>query len=168
MIVAIGTCLIKANKPKILREFGGSPELTDGCTRNILKGMGWVKRKGTTGKVELCPKFLEEEKFTFQLAISKFASDHDIPLELVLNLDQTPPSYVSPGQYTFNLKGSKKVPIKGVDDKRPMTATFTITASGSFLPIQLIYSGKTKRCIPTYDFPSCFDVTFTANHCSNY
>ena len=105
MIVAIGTGLIKANKPKILREFGGSPELTDGCTRNILKGMGWVKRKGTTGKVELCPKFLEEEKFTFQLAISKFASDHDIPLELVLNLDQTPPSYISPGQYTFDLKG---------------------------------------------------------------
>ena len=164
MIVAIGTGLIKANKPKILRKFGGSLELTEGCTRNVLKDIGWVKRKGTSGKVELCPKFLEEEKFTFQLAISKSASDHDIPLELVLNLDQTPLSYVSPGKYTFDLKGSKKVPIKGVDDKRQITATFTITASGSFLPIQLIYSGKTKRSIPTYDFSGCVDVTFTPNY----
>ena len=66
-------------------------------------------------------------------------------MELVLNLDQTPLSYVSPGKYTFDFRGSKTVPIKGVDDKRQITATFTVTASGSFLPIQLIYSGKTKR-----------------------
>ena len=77
-----------------------------------------MKRKGTTGKVEPCPEFLEEEKFTFQRAISKLVSDHDIPLEFVLNLDQTPLSYVSPRKYTFDLKGPKRVPIKGVDDKR--------------------------------------------------
>ena len=127
-----------------------------------------MKRKGTTGKVEPCSKFLEEEKFTFQLAIAKAVSDHDIPMELVLNLDQIPLSYVSPGKYTFDWKGSKTVPIKGVDDKRQITATFTITASGSFLPIQLIYSGKTKRSLPKFDFPKCFDVTFTPNHWSNY
>ena len=57
------------------------------------------------------------------------------PLEFVLNLDQTPLSYVSPKKYTFDLKGSKTVPIKVVDDKRQITATFPVTASGSFLPI---------------------------------
>ena len=80
-------------------------------------------------------------------------------MELVLNLDQTPLSDVSPGKYTFGLKGSKAVPTKGVDDKRQITATFAVTASGSFLPIQLIYSGKTKRSSPKFDFPKCFDVT---------
>ena len=84
-----------------------------------------MKRKGTTGKVEPCLKFLEEEKFKFQRTISKFVSDDDIPLELMLNLDQTPLSYVSPGKYTFDLKGSKTVPVKGVNDKRQITATFT-------------------------------------------
>ena len=83
-------------------------------------------------------------------------------------MDQTPLSYVSPGKYTFDFKGSKTVPIKGVDDKRQITATFTVTASGSFLPIQLIYSGKAKRSIPNYDCNSCSDVTFTPNHWSNY
>ena len=90
MVIAIATGVIKANDPKILREFDGSLELTEGWARNVLKSMDWVKRKGTTGKVEPCSKFLEEEKFTAQRAIAKAVSDHDIPMELVLNLDQTP------------------------------------------------------------------------------
>ena len=141
MVAAISTGVFKANGPKILREFEGSLERTECWDQTVLKGMNWVKIKGTTGKLEPCPKFLEEENFTFQHAISKFVSDHDIPLELVLNLDQTPLFYVSHGKYAFNLNDSKTVPIKGVDDKRQITATFTVTASGSFLPLQLIYSG---------------------------
>ena len=127
-----------------------------------------MKRKAATGKVERSHKFLEEERFTFQRAIAKAVSDHDIPMEPVLNLDQTPLSYVSPGKYTFDLKCLKTVPIKGVDDKRQITATFTVTTSGSFLPIQLIYSGFAKSSLPKFDFPKCFDVTFTPNHWSNY
>ena len=57
-----------------MREFSRSLELTEGWAQNVLKGIDWVKRKGTTEKVEPCPKFLEEEKFTFQRAISKFVS----------------------------------------------------------------------------------------------
>ena len=152
MVIVIATGVIKANDSNILREFGGILELTEGWARSVLESMVWVKRKGITGKVEPCSKFLEEEKFTFQRAIAKAVSDHDIPMELVLNLDQTPLSYVLPEKYTFDLKGSNTVPIKGVDDKRQKTATFTVTASGSFLPIQLIYSGKTKRTLPKFDF----------------
>ena len=81
---------------------------------------------------------------------------------------QTPFSYVSLGKYTFDLKGSKTVLIKGIDDKRQITATFTVTTSGSSLPNQLICSSKTKRSMLPYGFPSCFDVTFTPNHSSNY
>ena len=43
-----------------------------------------MKRKGATGKVESCAKILEVEKLSFQRAISKFVSEHDIPLDLVL------------------------------------------------------------------------------------
>ena len=57
--------------------------------------MDWVKSKGTTGKAEpVAKKSLEEEKFSFQRVISKFVSEHNIPLVLVLNLDQTPLSSV--------------------------------------------------------------------------
>ena len=73
--------------------------------------------------------------------------DHDVPSALVLNLDQTPLSYVSPGKYTFSSKGSKNVPVKGLDDKKQITVTFVFSATGSFLPIQLIYQGKSKKML---------------------
>ena len=60
--------------------------------------MNWTKRKGTNGKVEPSKKFLGEEKFTFQRKISNVLLDHDVPSALILNLGQTPLSYVSPGK----------------------------------------------------------------------
>ena len=117
--------------------------------------------------MEPSEKFFEKEKFIFQRKNSNIILDHDVPLALVLNLDQTPFSYISPEKYTFSSKGSKNVPIKGLDDKRQITATFVVSATGSFLPIQLIYQGKSKRCLPKFTFPSNFHVTFTPNHWSN-
>ena len=39
MVIAIATGVIKANDPKILREFGESLELTEGWARSVLKSM---------------------------------------------------------------------------------------------------------------------------------
>ena len=86
---------------------------------------------------------------------------------MILNLDQTSLSYVSPGKYLFNPKGAKTVPIKDVDDKRQITETFPISMTGSFLPIQLISEGKTRRCLPNYDFPKGFNVTYSPDYWSN-
>ena len=66
------------------------------------------------------------------------------------------------------MKGTTTVPIKGVDDKRQITGTFTVSANEVFLPIQLIYQGKTKRCFPKFKFPKEFHVTYTKNHWSNF
>ena len=52
MVIAIGTGVIKANNASLLLEFGGSITLTENWARGVLKNMNWVKRKGTTGKVE--------------------------------------------------------------------------------------------------------------------
>ena len=126
-----------------------------------------MKRKGTTGKVEPSIKFLNEEKLTFQMGIVRLIIKHDIPSKMVLNIDQTPLAYVSPGKFTFAQKGSTTVPIKGVDGTRQITATFGCSAVGDFLPLQLIYAGKTRTCLPKFDFPKMFDVTYTPNHWSN-
>ena len=65
------------------------------------------------------------------------------------------------------MKGAKHVPIKGVDDKPQITATFAVNASDDFLPMQLIYAGETKRCLAKFIFPRSFHVTYTKNHWSN-
>ena len=76
-------------------------------------------------------------------------------------------SYVSPGKYTFNPKGAQTVPIKGIDDKRQITTTFTVSVTGKLLPIQLSYERKTPRCLPRFELPADFNVTFSDNHWSN-
>ena len=61
MITAIGTGVIKINELRILKEFGGSLELTESWARNVLNNMNWVKRKETTWKTEPCTTCLEKE-----------------------------------------------------------------------------------------------------------
>ena len=68
--------------------------------------------------------------------------------------------------FTLCLKRSTTVPIKSVDDKRQITETFTISATGAFLPIPLIYQGATESCSLKYKFPKEFNITYT-NHWSN-
>ena len=137
-IVNIEKGVVRANNPDILKEFGRTVELTNLWARSVLSDLSWSKRKEATGKIENSSQFLAEEKFTFQQTISTAISSHDIPKFLVLNTDQTLLSYVSPGQYAFSFKGSKNIPIKGVDDKQQTTATFAASSAGKFLPIQLI------------------------------
>ena len=158
--------VVKSNNPNALKEFGGSLDLTDRWARAVLKQLKWGKRKGTTGNVDSPPQVLAEEKFTFQRTISTAILEHNIPA-LVVNLNQTPLSYVSPGKYKFNFKGAKNVPIKGIDDKRQISATFVVFITGKFLPIQLIYKVKTKRFLPKFKFPSTFSLSYTENHRSN-
>ena len=154
MFIAIGTGVIKANCPSKLKEFGGHIALTESWARGVLKSMKWSKRKGATGKIEPIKQFLLEEELTFQRRIASIIGEHGIPKERILNLNQTPLPYVSRGKYTFNSKYSKRVHIKGIDDNRQITATFTVSVTGKFLPIQLIYEGKTPRCLPRFVFPA--------------
>ena len=79
-----------ANNPDLLEEYSRSLQLTEGWARNVLKSMNWTKRKGTTGKVDPSDQFLLEEKLTFQRNIAEAMHEHDIPEDLVVNLDQTP------------------------------------------------------------------------------
>ena len=93
---------------------------------------------------------------------------HNIPPELILNSDQTPSSYVSVGKQTMAARGSKSVPVKGLMHNRNITLNFVISLSGEFLPLQIIYGGKTKASQPRgIDFPPEFSVTQNPKHWSN-
>ena len=39
--------------------------------------------------------------------------------------------------------------------------------TGKLLPLQLVYQGKTKACLPSVTFPGNWDVTFSPNHWCN-
>ena len=81
---------------------------------------------------------------------------------------QTPLSYITVGNTALEFEGTTSVPVKGKGKSKQITGTFTISASGKFLPMQLIYAGKTKRChLQGIKFPSEFDITHLENHWSN-
>ena len=41
------------------------------------------------------------------------------------------------------------------------------TLTGELLPLQLIYQGKTKQCLPSVKFPDDWLISFTPNHWCN-
>ena len=91
----------------------------------------------------------------------------EIPAQLIINWDQTGINYVPVSKWTMEKEGSKRVEIVGVDDKRQITAVFGCTMAGDFMPVQLIYKSKTKKCLPRFNFPPDWHITHSENHWSN-
>ena len=96
--------------------------------RNVLKQLDFTRRKATTEKRKPSTQFLKETKLQFQYAIFQEVKEHNIPASLIINADQTPLSYVNAGQYTFEKRGERVVPIAEKSDKRAIMATFSVTA----------------------------------------
>ena len=61
-------------------------------------------------------------------------------------------------------QGTKRVDLIGAGDKRLITAVFCGSLVGDFLPVQVIYAGKTARCHPRYKFPPDWDITHSPKH----
>ena len=112
--------------------------------KSLFKRMGFTRRMKTTGKVEIPEGAKQEAELFFLHNIVTLIEEHNIPESLVMNLDQTPLKYVPVSHNTMAKKGVKSVSIAGSGDKRGITGTFIITLDGKFLPILLIYGGKTK------------------------
>lgn len=97
------------------------------------------------------------------IVVSKDRTD-----ELVMNWNQTGLHLVPSGNWTLEKEGASRVEVVGQDDKRMITATFATTLVRTFLPIQLLYTGKTPRCHSYYTgFPADFDVWHSPNHWAN-
>lgn len=58
----------------------------------------------------------------------------------------------------MHLSGEKIAPIAACDDKREITAVLAATVTGKYLRPQVLYKGTTKRCHPTVEFPSGWDI----------
>ncbi len=145
---------------------GGHITLTVGWAKSLLRRVHFTKRRGTT-KARFLPEQFKQLKTSFLQEIINIVTMEDIPAELIFNWDQTGLNLVPVSTWTMACKDSKRVEIKGLGDKRQITGVFCGTLIGEFLPIQFIYTGKTARCHPSYEFPADWDVTHTPNHWSN-
>jgi len=92
---------------------------------------------------------------------------HNIPDELIINVDQMPSKFVSTDNITTASKGEKHIPRAGASDKRAITVTFCESLDGYMLPFQLVYTGKTERSLQNFTFPDGFCLAFNKDHLSN-
>ena len=158
--------VVKSHDSNQLECNGGPISLTKHWAKYLLHRMGFVKRRAST-KAKLSASNFEELKTQFLFDIKVIIEMEQIPGDLVINWDQTGIHYVPVSSWTMAKEGSQRVEIAGIDDKRQITAVFGGTSTGEFLPIQLIYKGKTRKSLPSNNFPSDWHVTFTDNHWAN-
>ena len=156
--------IIRKTNPALLEN---NPELlSKSWAKSVLIRMGYVKRRGTiTAKIN--PDNFENLRETFLEQIRSTVLFEDIPLDLIFNWDQTGLNYVPVCNWTMEKEGAKRVEIKGLDDKRQITAVFGSTLTGEFLPMHLVYQGRTTQCHPNSTFPDDWNITHSDNHWSN-
>jgi len=150
-----------------LERYGGHINITKSFVKSLLRRMGFVKRKGTNGVKHLPTDFAEICK-AFEEKINKVTVEHNVPDSMIINWDQTGCQLVPGGDWTMEKQGTQQISISGLDDKRQITLLLAVSKSGTLLPPQLIYPGKTDRCLPkNVNFPYTCDLTYTETHWSN-
>ena len=92
---------------------------------------------------------------------------HNIPDEIIINVDQTASKFVTTDNFTTAAKGEKHISRAGATEKRAITGTLCESLDGCMLPFQLIYTGKTERSLPEFTFPDGFYLAFNQKHWSN-
>ena len=166
-VVGLATDIFLANDRTLLKENGVTVEFTVGWCQSIFKRLNFVRRKSATAKPMITPGLIKEIGFSFYRDIHELVKWFNIPKELVINIDQIQLPFVLVSSYTMENRCNQCVPVAGITDYRQITGTFSVSLSGDFLPVQLIYQGKTNRCQLTYPFPREFHVTQTKNHWAN-
>ena len=164
--IAVGEGILLNKDANLLASNGGGITLTKDWAKYLFKRMGLVKRKGNT-KAKVNIEDFDKMKKLFHLDIKGVVAMDEVPPKLIINWDQTGLNYVPVSSWTMAEEGTKHVEIDGKDDKRQITAVFVCSMAGNFLPPQIIYQGKTTRCLPKFKFPTDWSITYSANHWSN-
>jgi hypothetical protein len=134
IVIAGERGILKSRQLSRLAKFGGPATLSKAWATSLLRRMHFTKRRGTT-KSSVSPEEFNKFKAAFLLEIVDIVVTEEIPLRLISNWNQTGLNLVPVSSWTMALKGSKRIKIKGVNDKRPITGLFCGTGLGEFVPI---------------------------------
>ena len=110
--------------------------------------MNFSRRAAATSRPSIIQSLWEEINTQYLHDIASAVRTYNIPDELILNADQTPSKYVPSTNVTLAEQGTAHLPVRGRNGKRAITVTVIQSLSGKMLPFQIIYTGKTERCLP--------------------
>jgi hypothetical protein len=133
------------------------------------KHMQWTYRVATTTASKV-PDDWHQQGVQMGKRVAVAMATYDIHPSLVINADQVGLHLVPASTRTYETKGSRTVPLVGVDDKRQITVVVGSSLDGTLLPLQLIFTGKTDACLPKHTEETRkvgFHLTKTENHWSS-
>ena len=99
--------------------------------------MNMTRKMVTTSRPKITRSIWEETRFIFLKEIAHSVCRHDIPDELIINVDQTSSKFVPTDNVTMAVKGTKHIPRTGANDKRGITVTLSVTLYNASIPINL-------------------------------
>ena len=92
---------------------------------------------------------------------------NSIPASLAININQTPLKYAPVSSRKMAAQNSKHVHVAEFTYKQAIAGTFDITLSANFLPMQLIYDGKTAQSFPKFKFLETLTSSVNPKHFTN-
>ena len=86
------------------------------------------------------------EKLFLQLAHD--IKEHDIPVELHINTNQSQGVFAQGSSFIWTKTGSKQVSVVGAEEKHAHTIVVSVSSLGVLLPFQVVYEGKMSVPLP--------------------
>ena len=163
--------IVEKEDRSLLQENGGPFSCSVSWINNLCRSLNLSMRRGTTAAQKL-PDDWERQGEALAMRLAYLVMRYNIPPALVINLDQSSIQLLPMYGETRRETGSKDVPILGLDDKRQITVVFQAAANGKFLLPQMVFQGKTSRCLPALTIRSPLEekgwhFTHSHNHWSN-
>lgn len=115
--------------------------------------MNYAKRKATT-IASISQVDCEAQRYSSCMTLKMLLNWKKIANELVIN-------------WTMAKEGLKQIEVAGLGDKRDYSCIFAASMTCDFLPLQIIYAGKTRCCLQNTKFPNTWDITYKENHWAN-
>ncbi|EGO28001.1 hypothetical protein SERLADRAFT_435774 [Serpula lacrymans var. lacrymans S7.9] len=139
--------VIKERQPELLDR--GDFFCSESYVRDFLEStLDWSVRKGTRAAAHI-PDNADDLCEAAFFRIVHLANWYDIPLSLLINMDQTGVYLVPGNNVTFNDRGAKQVNIASKDEKRAYTLVVASSCAGDLLPFQQVWSGASVKSCPT-------------------
>ena len=145
-IIAAAKGIVAAKDRTMLVENRGYIKLSKPWAASLMERMKFSKRRGLTKASVLTEAEFQDAQQKYLRELTREIHSNKVPPQLVLNWDQTGLNVVPTSSWTMEEKGSRRVEIVGLNDKRQITATFAVNMCGEVLLMQLLYQGKTERC----------------------
>lgn len=125
--------------------------------------LNWTERKGTRAAAHI-PENADKLCQRMFFRIVHLVNWYDIPLCLLINMDQLGIILLLANNTTYHDKGFRQVNVMGKDEKRAYTLCVASTAAGDALPFQQVWSGKTKGSLPKASATSMDEATANGFH----